>query len=71
MSGPKHRSGPFVFAVNHASYLDAIPVMAALSIDYAFSFSGMVQLKEETAELIAHEVGEPRLDLVAPGPVRS
>ena len=33
------------------------------------SFSGMVQLKEETAELIAHEVGEPRLDLVAAGPV--
>ena len=183
------QAGPFVFAVNHASYLDAIPVMAALSIDYAFvvkreaavwpvigrfihrlghlpvervhagesakstramhgllengrsvvlfpegtftyasgirpfkrgafklavksetplvpmalvgtrrwlrdgtwiprrsalkvvigkprtareaSFSGMVQLKEETAELIAHEVGEPRLDLIAAGPVRA
>ena len=181
------RAGPFVFAVNHASYLDAIPVMAALSIDYAFvvkreaatwpvigkfiqrlghlpvervhagesakstramhgllengrsvvlfpegtftyasgirpfklgafklavesepplvpvalvgtrrwlrdgtwiprrsalkvvigkprtareaSFSGMVQLKEETVELIAHEVGERRLDLIAAGPV--
>lgn len=180
-------AGPFVFAANHASYLDAIPVMAALSVDYAFvvkreaatwpfigrfihrlghlpvdrvdagesadstremsdllesgrsvvlfpegtftyasgirpfklgafklaveseaplvpialvgtrrwlrdgtwiprrsalkvvigeplvapetSFSGIVQLKEETAELIAHEVGEPRLDLVAAGPV--
>ena len=33
------------------------------------SFAGMVQLKEETAELIAHEVGEPRLDLITAGPV--
>ena len=33
------------------------------------SFSGIVQLKEETAELISREVGEPRLDLVAAGPV--
>ena len=33
------------------------------------SFSGMVRLKEETVELIAHEVGEPRLDLIAAGPV--
>ena len=180
-------AGPFVFAVNHASYLDAIPIMAALSIDYAFvvkreaaawpfigkfierlghlpierahagesanttlamhellaagrsvvlfpeatftyasgirpfklgafklavesetplvpvalvgtrrwlregtwipqrsrlkvvigeprtpreaSFAGLVQLKEETAEFIASEVGEPRLDLIAAGPV--
>jgi hypothetical protein len=28
-----------------------------------------VQLKEETAEFIAREVGEPRLDLIAAGPV--
>lgn len=179
-------TGPFVFAANHASYLDAVPVMAALSLDYAFvvkqeaaswpfigkfirrlghlpierihavesagstsamrsllesgrsvvlfpegtftyasgirpfklgafklaadshtalvpialvgtrqwlrdgtwiprrsalkvvigeprrvrdeSFSGILELREETAELIAREVGEPRLDLVAAGP---
>ena len=33
------------------------------------SFASVVQLKEETAELIAREVGEPRLDLIAAGPV--
>jgi 1-acyl-sn-glycerol-3-phosphate acyltransferase len=27
---------PFVFAANHASYFDAVPVMAALDLDYAF-----------------------------------
>ncbi len=30
------QAGPFVFAANHASYLDAIPVMATLPIDFAF-----------------------------------
>jgi hypothetical protein len=34
----------------------------------ASSFTDVVRLKEETAELIAREVGEPRLDLVAAGP---
>jgi 1-acyl-sn-glycerol-3-phosphate acyltransferase len=28
--------GPFVFAANHSSYFDAVPVMAALDLDYAF-----------------------------------
>ena len=38
------QKGPFVFAANHASYLDAVPMMAALSVDYAFV------VKREAAE---------------------
>ncbi len=34
--GLGERAGPFVFVANHASYLDPIPLMAALDIDYAF-----------------------------------
>jgi 1-acyl-sn-glycerol-3-phosphate acyltransferase len=30
------RPGPFIFVSNHASYLDAVPVMAAIGCDYAF-----------------------------------
>jgi 1-acyl-sn-glycerol-3-phosphate acyltransferase len=30
------RTGPFVFVANHASYLDPVPIMAALDLDYAF-----------------------------------
>jgi len=33
------------------------------------SFEGIVQSKEETAEIIAAAVGEPRLDLVSAGPL--
>ncbi len=33
------------------------------------SFEGIVQIKEETAEIIAAAVGEPRLDLVSAGPL--
>jgi 1-acyl-sn-glycerol-3-phosphate acyltransferase len=29
--------GPFVFVSNHASYLDPVPLMAALDLDYAFA----------------------------------
>ena len=31
------RKGPFVFVSNHASYLDPLPLMAALDLDYAFA----------------------------------
>ena len=31
------RKGPFIFVSNHASYLDPLPVMAALDVDYAFA----------------------------------
>jgi 1-acyl-sn-glycerol-3-phosphate acyltransferase len=31
------RKGPFVFVSNHASYLDPVPLMAALDLDYAFA----------------------------------
>jgi len=31
------RKGPFIFVSNHASYLDPLPVMAALDLDYAFA----------------------------------
>jgi 1-acyl-sn-glycerol-3-phosphate acyltransferase len=30
-------TGPFVIVSNHASYLDPIPLMAALDLDYAFA----------------------------------
>jgi len=30
------RGGPFVIVANHASYLDPVPMMAALTLDYAF-----------------------------------
>jgi 1-acyl-sn-glycerol-3-phosphate acyltransferase len=30
------RPGPFVFVANHASYLDPVPILAALELDYAF-----------------------------------
>ena len=33
------------------------------------SFESIVQIKEETAEIIAAAVGEPRLDLVSAGPL--
>ena len=33
------------------------------------SFEGIVQVKEETSEMIAAAVGEPRLDLVSAGPL--
>jgi 1-acyl-sn-glycerol-3-phosphate acyltransferase len=31
------RKGPFLFVSNHASYLDPLPLMAALDLDYAFA----------------------------------
>lgn len=31
------RKGPFVFVSNHASYLDPLPLMATLDLDYAFA----------------------------------
>jgi 1-acyl-sn-glycerol-3-phosphate acyltransferase len=31
------REGPFVFVSNHAGYLDPLPLMAALDLDYAFA----------------------------------
>jgi 1-acyl-sn-glycerol-3-phosphate acyltransferase len=33
----KDREGPFVFVSNHAGYLDPLPLMAALDLDYAFA----------------------------------
>jgi 1-acyl-sn-glycerol-3-phosphate acyltransferase len=33
----KDRKGPFVFVSNHAGYLDPLPLMAALDLDYAFA----------------------------------
>ncbi len=33
----KGRKGPFIFVSNHAGYLDPVPLMAALDLDYAFA----------------------------------
>ena len=33
----KGRAGPFIFVSNHAGYLDPLPLMAALDLDYAFA----------------------------------
>jgi 1-acyl-sn-glycerol-3-phosphate acyltransferase len=33
----KERKGPYLFVANHASYLDPVPLMAALDLDYAFA----------------------------------
>jgi 1-acyl-sn-glycerol-3-phosphate acyltransferase len=33
----KGREGPFIFVSNHAGYLDPLPLMAALDLDYAFA----------------------------------
>ena len=33
----KGREGPFLFVSNHAGYLDPLPLMAALDLDYAFA----------------------------------
>ncbi|HJS73268.1 MAG TPA: AMP-binding protein, partial [Vicinamibacteria bacterium] len=33
----RDREGPFLFVSNHAGYLDPLPLMAALDLDYAFA----------------------------------
>ncbi len=33
----EERKGPFLFTANHAGYLDPLPLMAALNLDYAFA----------------------------------
>jgi len=33
----KGHKGPFIFVSNHACYLDPLPLMAALDLDYAFA----------------------------------